>query len=119
MAQFVPRPSAAAQVDVLKERVELFISCSDIIKKDFNSNSDPFVVVYLRSSNNQVFREIGRTEVIYDNHFPKFSKQFRLDYYFEQDQTLRFDVFDEDKKGSSKLKDHDVCCPREVVHISC
>ncbi len=65
--------------------------------------------------------EIGRTEVIYDNHFPKFTKQFRLDYFFEEEQILRFDVFDEDKKGSNKLKDHDILgsCTMvigEIVH---
>ena len=117
MAQYVPQPAAAA-VDVLKERVELFISCSDIIKKDINSKSDPFVVVYLRSSSNQRFQEIGRTEVIYDNHYPAFSKQFRLDYFFEADQTLRFDVYDEDKKGSARLKDHDVCLSYFVPSVT-
>ncbi len=52
--------------------------------------------------------EIGRTEVIYDNHFPKFTKQFRLDYFFEEEQILRFDVFDEDKKGSSKFTNQEI-----------
>ena len=49
------------------------------------------------------------------------TKQFRLDYFFEEEQVLRFDVFDEDKKGSSKLKDHDILgsCTMvvgEIVH---
>jgi len=124
MAQYVPeqkQQNPNALVPVLKQRIELFIACRDLIKKDANSKSDPFVVVYMKDSKNNQFYEIGRTEVIYDNHFPKFTKQFRLDYFFEEEQTLRFDVFDEDKKGSPKLKDHDILgsCTMvvgEIVH---
>jgi len=118
-AQYYPNVGAANNANVLKESVELFVSCRDLVQKDFASKSDPFVVIYLKS--NDKFKEIGRTEVIYDNHDPNFSQQFRLDYYFEQQQILRFDVFDEDKKGSQKLSDHDVlgsCTMNlgEIVH---
>ena len=107
MAQYVPEQK---QADVgqshLKEKVELFISCKDLIQKDFNSKSDPFVVVYIRGRDG-VFAEMGRTEAIQDNAYPVFQTQFKIDYFFEEEQTLRFDVYDEDKKGSKKLKDHD------------
>eukprot|EP01084_Bolivina_argentea_P024001 44805_1 len=89
----------------LKEKVDLFISCKDLVKKDFDSESDPFCVVYIRKNNH--FEEIGRTETVKDNEYPEFATQFKMDYYFEEEQILRFDVFDEDKKGSKKLKDHD------------
>lgn len=122
-SNFYPNLGALNNANVLKEKVELFLSCRDLIKKDFGSESDPFVVVYLKSSspNNNTFKEIGRTETIYDNRDPNFSQQFRLDYYFEQQQILRFDVYDEDKKGSQNLKDHDVlgsCTMNlgEIVH---
>eukprot|EP01084_Bolivina_argentea_P140392 246813_1 len=122
MAQYVEQKhQQSALTPVLKQRVELFVQCRDLIKKDMNSKSDPFTVIYLKDTKNPHFMEIGRTEVIYDNHFPKFTKQFRLDYYFEEEQILRFDVYDEDKKGSSKLKDHDILgsCTMvlgEIVH---
>ena len=137
----------AALQPVLKQRRELFIACRDLAKKDTHSKSDPFVVVYIKDSKTKHWMELGRTEVIYDNHFPKcmhndifnlylsfvcyrllfplsvnsVTKQFRLDYFFEEEQILRFDVFDEDKKGSSKLKDHDILgsCTMvvgEIVH---
>jgi len=122
MAYYVPeQKQQAALAPVLKQPIELFIACRDLIKKDMNSKSDPFVVVYIKDSKNKRWEEIGRTEVIYDNHFPKFSKQFRMEYFFEEEQVLRFDVYDEDKKGSKKLKDHDILgsCTMvigEVVH---
>ena len=90
----------------LKQKVELFISCKDLIQKDFNSKSDPFCVAYIRNRQGN-FDELGRTEVLKDNEYPEFATQFKLDYYFEEEQVLRFDVYDEDKKGSQKLKDHD------------
>eukprot|EP01083_Nonionella_stella_P029949 82269_1 len=107
MAQYVP-PNQGADYSQshLKEEVELFLSCHDLVQKDFNSKSDPFVVVYIRKKNAK-FEELGRTETIQDNADPVFATQFKLDYYFEEEQVLRLDVYDEDKKGSKKLKDHD------------
>ena len=99
--------ATASKAPELQQKVELFISCRDLVKMDKNSDSDPFVIVYLKSSRNNEFKEIGMTEVIYDNHYPDFSTQFLLDYYFEEEQTLRFDVYDEDKKGSKNVNDHD------------
>merc|ERR1719242_1904102 len=107
MAQYVPEQKQQnVNQDHLKERVDLFISCKDLVQKDLNSKSDPFVVVYIRGRNG-AFAEIGRTEAIKDNAFPVFATQFKMDYYFEEEQVIRLDVFDEDKKGSKKLKDHD------------
>ena len=45
----------------------------------------------------------------------------RMDYFFEEEQILRFDVYDEDKKGSRQLKHHDILgsCTMvigEIVH---
>eukprot|EP01084_Bolivina_argentea_P024000 44804_1 len=106
MAQYVPdQKNADLSQSHLKEKIELFLSCKDLVQKDFNSKSDPFVVVYMRK--NGRFNELGRTECITDNENPSFATQFKMDYYFEEEQILRFDVFDEDKKGSKKLKDHD------------
>eukprot|EP01084_Bolivina_argentea_P235650 396476_1 len=122
MAQYVAEQKMQGALSpVLKQRIELFIACRDLIKKDARSKSDPFVVVYIKDSRTKQWVEIGRTEVIYDNHFPKFAKQYLLDYYFEEEQILRFDVYDEDKKGSIKLKDHDILgsCTMvvgEIVH---
>jgi len=109
MAQMAPQKQQAdLSQSHLKERVELFISCKDLVQKDFNSASDPFVVVSMRDNHKGgSFSEIGRTEVMEDEPYPRFATQFKLDYYFEEEQVLRFDVYDEDKKGSAALRDHD------------
>jgi len=51
--------------------------------------------------------EIGRTEVVYDTQNPDFATTFKVDYHFEENQMLTIKVFDEDKKGSKDLRDHD------------
>eukprot|EP00485_Elphidium_margaritaceum_P002338 CAMPEP_0202687436 /NCGR_PEP_ID=MMETSP1385-20130828/3115_1 /ASSEMBLY_ACC=CAM_ASM_000861 /TAXON_ID=933848 /ORGANISM="Elphidium margaritaceum" /LENGTH=637 /DNA_ID=CAMNT_0049342223 /DNA_START=49 /DNA_END=1959 /DNA_ORIENTATION=- len=98
--------SQAATQSHLKEKVELFISCSDLVEKDLNSKSDPFVVIYQRNKAGQ-WAEVSRTEALQDTSYPTFSTSLKIDYFFEEEQLLRFDVYDEDKKGSQRLKDHD------------
>ncbi|ETO31426.1 hypothetical protein RFI_05692 [Reticulomyxa filosa] len=92
--------------DSLKEQVQMFLSVQDLVSKDLLSKSDPFVVVYMKTQRTGRFEEVGRTETVKDSHYPKFAKEFLLDYFFEEEQELRFDVYDEDK-SSKNLKDHD------------
>uniref|UniRef100_A0A8C9MR83 Copine family member 9 n=1 Tax=Serinus canaria TaxID=9135 RepID=A0A8C9MR83_SERCA len=46
----------------------------------------------------------GRTEVIDNTLNPDFVRKFVLDYYFEEKQNLRFDVYNVDSKSCSALK---------------
>ncbi|GMI21728.1 hypothetical protein TrCOL_g13282 [Triparma columacea] len=53
--------------------------------------------------------EICRTEVVEDNLNPDFHTSFKVDYVFEKSNTiLMIKVYDEDKKGSKDLKDHEL-----------
>lgn len=49
---------------------------------------------------------IFRTEVIPNTLSPSWTVGIRLDYHFEEIQTLRVEVYDEDKPGSDNLNDH-------------
>ena len=84
------------------------------------SNTDAFAVVYLTKppppptahglltkSSLQESEEIGRTTVVYDTENPDFETTFKVHYHFEENQLLTVKIFDEDKKGSSTLSDHD------------
>ena len=88
------------------QQVELKISCRNLVDMDIFSKSDPFVVVYTKSNVKSEWREIGRTEVIMDNLNPDFVKSFKLDYFFEEQQYLKFDVYDLDSE-SHDLSTHD------------
>uniref|UniRef100_A0A674N104 Copine family member 9 n=1 Tax=Takifugu rubripes TaxID=31033 RepID=A0A674N104_TAKRU len=52
------------------------------------------------------WREFGRTEVIDNTLNPDFVRKFVLDFFFEEKQNLRFDVYNVDTKSSNFSK-HD------------
>ncbi|KAF0035453.1 hypothetical protein F2P81_013211 [Scophthalmus maximus] len=47
--------------------------------------------------------QFGRTEVIDNTLNPDFVRKFVLDFFFEEKQNLRFDVFSEDKKQPIRI----------------
>lgn len=76
-------------------KVELTISCDNLLDMDVFSKSDPLCALYIKTSGSQWY-EFGRTEMILNCLNPKFAKKFILDYYFEMVQSLKFCVFDID-----------------------
>uniref|UniRef100_A0A4W6FYW4 Copine VIII n=1 Tax=Lates calcarifer TaxID=8187 RepID=A0A4W6FYW4_LATCA len=63
-------------------------------------------VLYTQGIANREWREFGRTEVIDNTLNPDFVRKFILDYFFEERQNLRFDLYDLDCK-SDNLSKHD------------
>ncbi|TRY56023.1 hypothetical protein DNTS_013854, partial [Danionella cerebrum] len=78
-------------------KVELTISCENLLDMDVGSKSDPLCVLFLLTAQNQWF-EVDRTERVKNCLNPKFAKKFVVDYYFEIVQKLRFGVYDIDNK---------------------
>uniref|UniRef100_A0A3Q3W3J9 C2 domain-containing protein n=1 Tax=Mola mola TaxID=94237 RepID=A0A3Q3W3J9_MOLML len=70
-------------------KVEITVSCRNLLDRDTFSKSDPC-----------------KTEVIDNTLNPDFVRKFILDYFFEEKQNLRFDVYDIDSK-SPDLAKHD------------
>ena len=73
---------------------------------DITSKSDPLCVLYLKQFASSDYREVGRTEVIWNTLNPDFVRKFVLDYFFEESQKLRFDLYDVDSL-SNDLSKHD------------
>ena len=73
-------------------KVELRLSCRGLHDADILSKSDPIVVLYIDHSG--TWQEFGRTEVIWDNLNPEFQKKFVMEYRFEIQQKLKFEVYD-------------------------
>ncbi|XP_061458522.1 copine-3 isoform X1 [Rhineura floridana] len=86
-------------------KVELTISCSNLLDKDVGSKSDPLCVL-LQHTSGQQWYEVDRTERIKNCLDPKFSKRFLIDYYFELIQKLKFGIFDIDN-ATVELSDDD------------
>uniref|UniRef100_K3WYR8 C2 domain-containing protein n=1 Tax=Globisporangium ultimum (strain ATCC 200006 / CBS 805.95 / DAOM BR144) TaxID=431595 RepID=K3WYR8_GLOUD len=99
-------PSAAygASSRVPTSRVELSLSAKNLKDRDVLSKSDPFAV--LSQFDGRGWIEIGRTEPLEDNLSPAWTKLFLVDYYFESQQQLKVDIYDEDS-SSKKLSEHD------------
>nr|XP_034980263.1 copine-1 isoform X2 [Zootoca vivipara] len=86
-------------------KVELSISCNNLLDKDVGSKSDPLCVLLQDVGGNQ-WSELDRTEKIKNCQNPQFSKKLQIDYYFEKVQKLKFGIYDIDNK-SYDLNDDD------------
>ncbi|CAL1606073.1 unnamed protein product [Knipowitschia caucasica] len=80
-------------------KVEISVSCRNLLDRDTFSKSDPMLVLYTQGVECQQWREFGRTEVIDNTLNPDFVRKYILDYFFEEKQNLRFDVYDVDSKS--------------------
>ncbi|XP_051547540.1 copine-8-like [Myxocyprinus asiaticus] len=87
-------------------KVEITVSCRKLLDMDTFSKSDPICVLYTQGIGNKEWREFGRTEVIDNTLNPDFVRKFILDYFFEERQNLKFDLYDVDSK-STNLSKHD------------
>uniref|UniRef100_A0A672GJL3 Copine-3 n=1 Tax=Salarias fasciatus TaxID=181472 RepID=A0A672GJL3_SALFA len=105
-AQYIKLDSsfAPSQMADCVSKVELSISCTDLLDKDVGSKSDPCCVVLQKSGGNWI--ELGRTEHLTNTSSPSFSEHIRVDYHFETVQNLKFGVYDIDN-ATSDLSDDD------------
>mmetsp|Transcript_43654 Transcript_43654/g.69974 ORF Transcript_43654/g.69974 Transcript_43654/m.69974 type:complete len:913 (-) Transcript_43654:273-3011(-) len=94
-------------------RVEFFLSCSDL------TAHHAFVGVFLKDIETNKWNEVGRTEVSYNSN-PKFAKQFMVDFIFEEEQQLRFDVYRSINNSQAFISKHVIGSAAfklsEVVH---
>uniref|UniRef100_A0A3Q3KHB5 Copine-3 n=1 Tax=Monopterus albus TaxID=43700 RepID=A0A3Q3KHB5_MONAL len=86
-------------------KVELTISCANLLDKDVGSKSDPLCVL-LQNTGGDTWAELGRTEQIKNSSSPSFSQRIKLDYNFETVQNLKLGVYDIDN-ATVDVKDDD------------
>uniref|UniRef100_A0A8D3BAZ9 Copine Va n=1 Tax=Scophthalmus maximus TaxID=52904 RepID=A0A8D3BAZ9_SCOMX len=82
-------------------KVEITVSCRNLLDRDTFTKSDPCKLFFFT-----MIMAFGRTEVIDNTLNPDFVRKYILDYFFEEKQNLRFDVYDIDSK-SPDLAKHD------------
>nr|XP_056719266.1 copine-6 [Euleptes europaea] len=78
-------------------RVELRVSCWSLLMREA-VKPDPCVMLQLFSDGQ--WNEVGRSEVLRGSQNPVFDHVFALDYFFEEMQVLRFEVFDAGGDGA-------------------
>lgn len=86
--------------DDLNSKIQLHLSCRNLPRMDLLSKSDPFVVIYKKEADDKQWREIQRTETIWNNEDPEFPDHIVMKFKFEAVQKLRFEVYDRDTKSS-------------------
>uniref|UniRef100_A0A3Q3W516 C2 domain-containing protein n=1 Tax=Mola mola TaxID=94237 RepID=A0A3Q3W516_MOLML len=90
-------------------KVEITVSCRNLLDKDTFSKSDP-------SKTHPPCFSFGRTEVIDNTLNPDFVRKFILDYFFEERQNIRFDLGIQGKKcGTIIVKAEELNNCRESV----
>ncbi|XP_028853361.1 copine-9-like [Denticeps clupeoides] len=88
-------------------KIEVSVSCRNLLDMDTFSKSDPVVVLYVQGIGTKEWREFGRTEMIDNTLNPDFVRKFVLDFFFEEKQNLRFDVYNVDTRSSNISKHKD------------
>ncbi|CAG7730697.1 unnamed protein product, partial [Allacma fusca] len=84
--------------------IEISISCKNLLERDFFfSLSDPMCVVYTRPWTSGQWEEYMRTEVVWDNLNPEFATKVKFEYWFEEQQSIRFMVYDIDKPSRNLM----------------
>ena len=73
---------------------------------DVFSKSDPICVISSKAFGAQNWSEIQRTECVWNNLNPQWVTKVQMHYMFEEQQHLKFDVYDIDSQ-SRNLQDHD------------
>ncbi|XP_026188245.1 copine-9-like isoform X1 [Mastacembelus armatus] len=96
-------------------KIEVTVSCRNLLDVDTFSKSDPVVVLYLQSVGTKEWREFGRTEVIDNTRNPDFVRKFVLDFFFEEKQNLRFDVYNVDSRSCNISKHVSSACQTDFL----
>ena len=79
------------------EKVSLHISWQNLANLDTISKSDPQVIVQFHNGgHNDKWKLLGKTETIENNLNPVFVTSFEIDFYFERNQKVKFEVYDID-----------------------
>jgi len=83
------------------EKVELYLSCRKLKNLDVFSKSDPQVRLYVQDKGG--WKPFGKTEMVKDDLNPNFKTTFIIDFIFEINQPLLFEVVDIDSPTSFEV----------------
>ncbi|KAK3103604.1 hypothetical protein FSP39_020468 [Pinctada imbricata] len=98
-------------------QVEISVSCRKLRDMDILSKSDPMCVLFTYDLRANTYYEFARTEVIQDNLNPNFVKKFVMNYFFEESQKLKFEVYDVDSQSSHLDKHEEVSLHFRATHL--
>jgi hypothetical protein len=84
------------------------LRCTDLPKLDASSDSDPMVVVTMKSGLSS-WQELYRTEVMINNNNPVFKKRKEIPFSSEATTWIKFSVYDVDDADGVLISAQDFC----------
>lgn len=75
-------------------RVQLSISCRNLINTDNFSKSDPYALLLIKTEKEKKWQKVGQTETSWNDLNPDFTTTFNVNYFFEKKQILRIEIYD-------------------------
>lgn len=64
--------------------VQIYISCRNLVDLDVMGKSDPFAELFIKTEKENLWFSLGRSEVVWNDLNPDFTKIFRANYFFEK-----------------------------------
>ena len=87
--------------------VALSFQCENLPNLDTFTRTDGMVILYKKEGN--MWKEVGKTEVIMDNLNPKWVKNFEVAYHFEKREYYKVVVYDiDDFNNLNNVAGHDL-----------
>ncbi|CDF77440.1 unnamed protein product [Chondrus crispus] len=105
-------------IDALySEPMEVSVECQFLPKIDMFSNTDPFVVLHMRDTPRDPWRQLGKTEALTNYHFPRFVTKFAFTALPDQDmdKELLVKVYGKGSMKKSIPLGHAMCSIWDVV----
>ncbi|PXF49845.1 Copine-9 [Gracilariopsis chorda] len=105
-------------IDALySEPMEISVECQFLPKIDLFSNTDPFVVLHMRDTPRDKWRQIGRTESLVNCHFPRFVNKFSFSALPDQDmdKEILVKVYGKGSMKKASPLGHAMCSVWDIV----
>ena len=83
--------------------VTLYFSCRHLVNLDVTSLTDPLVKCYTREDKCPEWTYVGETETLQNTLDPVFMTSLKINYYFEKQQWLKFEVYNADPGRKAEL----------------
>jgi hypothetical protein len=81
---------------VTVNQMEIGVECRHLPSNARFGKADPLVAMYVRDDAARTFAYVGQTERHVDERNPSFARKFLVEHYSNDDQTVKFCVFDAD-----------------------
>lgn len=88
--------------------MQIYISCRDLVDLEFVGKSDTFVELFTKTDKDTTWHSMGRSEVVWNDLNPDFAKVFKVNYFFEKNQSIRAEIKEHDEEAPELIGYYEV-----------